>query len=271
MRLVPLILAIVLSSLPVAAQHTNVASPGTEHGVEGALLKDTNLLDGKLYHVQGIALDRDSIWVTSVDALNRKGYLHQFNRVTMKLERQHEVTDGPRFHPRGFSIQKDSIWIPVAEYTPHSSTVLEELDKKTLTVKRKIPVADSLGCVAVMNDRLVAGNWDTRQFYIFNKDGKQLRIVDNPQETKYQDLKFASGTLVASGVFTHKSGAIDWLEWPSLKLIRRLKAGTDDHGVLFTREAMAIEGNNLYLLPEDGPSRLFHFVLSKHSDSWGSF
>ncbi len=63
--------------------------------------------------------------------------------------------------------------------------------------------------------------------------------------------------LVASGVFTRTTGAIDWLEWPSLKLIRRLNAGTDDHGILFTREAMAIEGDDLYLLPEDGPGRLF--------------
>lgn len=239
-------------------QHANPVS-----GVEGALLKDTHLLDGKLYHVQGIDLDRHSIWITSVDAPNRKGYLHQFNRATMKLERQIEVTDGPRFHPGGFSIQNDSIWIPVAEYSPHSSTVIEELDKHTLTVKRKIPVADSLGCIAVMRSSLIAGNWDSRQFYIFDKNGKQVRIVDNPQENKYQDMKFSRGMLVASGAFTHTTGAIDWLEWPSMKLARRLKSGTDDHNVLFTREAMAIEGGDLYLLPEDGPSRLFHFVLSK--------
>jgi len=24
---------------------------------------------------------------------------------------------------------------------------------------------------------------------------------------------------------------------------------------------MAVEGNNLYFVPEDGPSRLFHFVI----------
>jgi len=258
MRLVPILLSLILGTPPVTAQ----PAPATS-GVEGALLKDTHLLDGKLYHVQGIALDRNSIWVTSVDAPNRKGYLHRFNRATMKLEQQIEVTDGPRFHPGGFSVQKNSIWIPVAEYTPHSSTVLEELDRKTLTVKRKISVSDSLGCVAITNDGLVAGNWDSRQLYIFNKEGKQLRIVDNSQQNKYQDLKFIKGMLVASGVFTRTTGAIDWLEWPSLKLIRRLNAGTDDHGILFTREAMAIEGDDLYLLPEDGPSRLFHFVLLK--------
>ena len=263
MPLISLFLCLILVSLSGTAQQINATTVAPVNGVEGAQLKDIHLLDGKLYHVQGISLDRDSIWVTSVDAPNRKGYLHQFDRVTMKLERMIEVTDGPRFHPGGFSIKGDSIWIPVAEYTPHSSTVLEELDKKTLTVKRKISVADSLGCVAAMKDGLVAGNWDSRQFYVFDKEGKQLRIVDNPQENKYQDLKFAKGMLVASGVFTRTTGAIDRLEWPSLKLTRRLNAGTDDHGILFTREAMAIEGDDLYLLPEDGPSRLFHFVLSK--------
>jgi hypothetical protein len=34
-----------------------------------------------------------------------------------------------------------------------------------------------------------------------------------------------------------------------------------DKGRVYTAEAMALEGNDLYLLPEDGPSRLFHFVL----------
>jgi hypothetical protein len=244
-------------------QQPAAPTPQQPQGIEGARLVETLPLDGRLYHVQGVDLDATSVWVTSVDAAEHKGYLHQFDRTTLKLIRQADMTDGPRFHPGGFSIDGDTIWVPVAEYRPHSSTVLEQLDKRTLKLIRKIDIADSIGCVAVFKDVLVAGNWDSRQIYIFDKTGKQLRVVDNPEPNKYQDMKFSHGNLIASGVFTRTTGAIDWIAWPSMKLVRRLNAGTNDRGTLYTKEAMAIHDSDLYLLPEDGPSRLFHFVIAK--------
>jgi hypothetical protein len=232
-------------------------------GVENARLAEVRDLQGTLYHVQGVALDREHIWITSVDIANHKGYLHQFNRATAKLERQVEVTDGVRFHPGGLSVAGDSIWVPVAEYKPHSSAVLMELDKHTLAIKRKISVADHLGCVAVTGDGLIAGNWGSRQFYVFERQGKQLRVIDNASPNQYQDIKFVEGKLVASGNLTHSSGAIDWYAWPSMKLVRSVRSGATDRGKPYTGEAMALEGNDLYLVPEDGPSRLFHFVLTR--------
>ncbi|MCU1323559.1 MAG: hypothetical protein JWM43_3208 [Acidobacteriaceae bacterium] len=232
-------------------------------GVEGAHLENVLLLDGTLYHVQGVDLDREHIWVTSVDAVNHKGYLHQFNRTTGKFERQVEVTDGPRFHPGGFSIQGDSIWVPVAEYKPHSTAVLEELDKQTLVLKREISVGDHLGCVAVTRDALIAGNWGSWQIYVFDLAGKQLRVIENSSATQYQDIKFVDGLLVASGTLDNNSGTIDWYSWPSMKQIRSVRSGVTDRGRPYTSEAMALQGKDLYLLPEDGPSRLFHFVLAK--------
>jgi hypothetical protein len=232
-------------------------------GVEGARLADVHVLEGTLYHVQGIALDREHIWVTSVDAEKRRGYVHQFSRATHRFERQVDVTDGALFHPGGLSVSGDSIWVPVAEYRPNSSAVLLELDKNTLKVKRKISVADHLGCVAVTPDGLVAGNWSSRRFYVFDREGRQTRVIDNASANQYQDIKFMDGMLVASGNLTKTTGAIDWYAWPSMKQVRSVQAGVTDKGRLYTAEAMAIEGKDLYLLPEDGPSRLFHFVLEK--------
>jgi len=245
------------------AQQTKSVDGAAVSGVENARLAEVRDLQGTLYHVQGVALDREHIWITSVDIANRKGYLHQFNRATAKLERQVEVTDGARFHPGGLSVAGDSIWVPVAEYKPHSSAVLMELDKHTLAVKRKISVADHLGCVAVTGDGLIAGNWGSRQFYVFDRQGKQLRVIDNASPNQYQDIKFVEGKLVASGNLTHSSGAIDWYAWPSMKLVRSVRSGATDRGKPYTGEAMALEGDDLYLVPEDGPSRLFHFVLAR--------
>lgn len=250
--------------LPLFAQRVRTTEEASFSGIENARLAEVRPLDGKLYHVQGIDLDREHIWVTSVDTVNHKGYLHQFSRATAKLEKEVEVSDGPRFHPGGFSVHGNSIWVPVAEYKPHSTAVIEEFDKRTLTLKRKIFVADHLGCLAVAKNILIGGNWGSRQFYVFDLEGKQLRVLDNPSMNQYQDIKWVNGTLVASGSLSHTSGSIDWYAWPSMKVVRSVRSGVTDRGKPYTNEAMAVEGDDLFLVPEDGPSRLFHFVLSKH-------
>jgi hypothetical protein len=247
-----------LSSAPVqSAPSTHIA------GIEGARLVDVRNLEGLLYHVQGVDLDSEHIWVTSVDSEAHKAYLHQFSRATAKLERQIDITDGPRYHPGGFSIHGDSILVPVAEYAPHTSAVIEQIDRHTLAIQRKIPVADHIGCVAVTQDSLIAGNWDTRQLYVFDMKGKQLRVIQNPSNNHYQDIKFDHGMLVASGPIKHTTGSVDWYAWPSMKLLRSLPSdGVTDRGMPYTREGMAVEGNDLYFLPEDRQGRLFHFVIA---------
>ncbi len=251
-----LVLTLVLA-VPVFAQST----PSSQ-GVENARLVETLPLEGTLFHVQGVDLDAQHIWVTSVDIEQKKGYLHQFNRATGHFERQVEVTDGPRFHPGGFSIAGDSIWVPVAEYKPHSTATLVELDKRTLTTKRRISVADHIGCLAVTGDSLIAGNWGSRQLYVLAMDGQQQRVIDVASNNQYQDIKFVDGKLVGGGNLTKTTGAVDWYAWPSMQLLRSVATGTTDRGRPYSGEGMALKGNDLYFVPEDGPSRIFHFVLT---------
>ncbi|MEN6602154.1 MAG: hypothetical protein ABFD86_07035, partial [Bryobacteraceae bacterium] len=105
------------------------------------------------------------------------------------------------------------------------------------------------------------GNWDSREIYLWDHAGRQRDCVRNPNGNAYQDLKFHSGHLVGDGLLPGRAGAIDWMEIPSLRLICRLKAGRTDRNVPYTQEGMAVAGNELLLLPEDGPSRLFVFRL----------
>lgn len=257
------ILFLVLSSLTVAA-----APDPASDGVENARLQGTLSLKGELFHVQGLELDGAHIWVTSVDKARRKGYLHEFDRASGKFLRRLELTDGARYHPGGISISGESIWVPVAEMRPNSSAVLVEIDAGTLQVRRKIHVSDHLGCVAASGHKLVAGNWDSKLLYIFDLTGKvPAQVVRNPSQTQYQDMKFVDGQLVASGTRTGWSGTVDWIDWPLMTVSRTLRAGAVGtirpfgRGGPFTGEGMAIQGRELYLVPEDGPSRLFHFRL----------
>lgn len=254
---------LVLSTLSIAA------APEQMNGaIEHARLAGTQQLDGELFHVQGLELAGNRIWVTSVDHDNRRGYIHEFNRATGKLLRRLELTDGDRYHPGGISISGGSIWVPVAELRPDSSAVLVEIDANSLLVRRKIPVADHLGCVAASGNTLVAGNWDSRKLYIIDlADKLAMRIVPNPSETHFQDMKFADGHLVGGGNLDLWSGTLDWIDMASMKVVRTLQAGAVGpvrpfgRGGPLTGEGMAIEGRDLYLVPEDGPSRLFHFSL----------
>lgn len=236
--------------------------------IEQATLLEARQLGGSLFHVQGLALEPTRVWATSVDNANHKAWLHEFDRVTGKALRQIELTDGARYHPGGVSVADGLIWVPVAEMRPNSSAVLVGIDSQTLQVRRRIAVDDHLGCVAVSGRRIVAGNWDSRQLYEFDAvTGDKVRVVPNPSQTRYQDMKFVGDHLVAGGNLDWLSGTVDWIDWRSKKLVRSIKAGAIGpvrpfgRGGPLTGEGMAIEGRDLYLLPEDGPARLFHYRL----------
>src|SRR5207248_2395276 len=134
-------------------------------------------LKGATFHVQGVDIDSTRVWVTSVDAQSRTGYLQEFSLTTGELLRKTGIGDGVRFHPGGISADSTSLWIPIAEYRRDTSS------------------------------------------------------------------------------------AIDWLDPADFHLIRRVEAGKTDRGEPYTREGMAIGTEELLLLPEDAPSRLFIFHL----------
>jgi len=250
-------LSLLLISLTAAAAHEE-----SNEAIQNAQLVDILPLNGEVFHVQGVDLDSRHIWVTSADLANHRGWLHEFDRHSGALLRRLELTDGPRYHPGGFSLHGGSIWVPVAENAPDSSATLEEIDTASFRIRRRIHVADHLGCVAVSGSTLIAGNWDSRLLRIFDlPSGKQLRIVPNPFATHYQDMKLMGDRLVASGTLTPLSGTIDWIDWPSMKLVRSERAGVTDRARPYTGEGMALQGRDLFLVPEDGPTRLFHFRL----------
>ncbi len=256
-----------LFSLSVAAQPG--AAPGAAASpVEHAQLLGALQLQGEVFHVQGLALGPARIWVTSVDHATDTAWLHEFERKTGKFMRRLELTDGARYHPGGLSLSGGSLWVPVAEMKASSSAVLVEIDAETLAVRRRIAVADHIGCVAAAGQTLVAGNWDSRLLYVFDlARGAAVRVVPNPSGTHYQDMKFADGKLVASGNTGWLSGTVDWIDVPTMTLTRSIKAGSIGpvrpfgRGGPYTGEGMAIEGRELYVVPEDGPSRVFHFRL----------
>ena len=218
-------------------------------------------LAAPLEHVQGIDVEGDSLWVSSVDRDAKRGYVHLFDLLSGKLRAQASVGRGARFHPGGISLDGDSLWVPVAEYQRDSSSLVQRRHKRTLELQSEFLVEDHIGCVAA-GATLIGGNWDSRILYEWTRAGRELRQRPNPTRNAYQDLKRVGDRWVASGKLSKDEGAIDWLD-DSLVLVKRLATGKTDRGVLFTNEGMAIRDGTLYLLPEDGPSRLFVFKLPR--------
>lgn len=225
-------------------------------------------LRGELFHVQGLALAPGRIWVTSVDSAGNRGFLHEFDRGSGRLLRRIELTDGARYHAGGISLDGNTIWVPLAELRPHSTAMLLQIDTRNLRVVRRIAVPDHLGCVAANGDRLVAGNWDSQTLYLFDlRRGARYRKVRNPSATHYQDMKFVGDALVASGNITFWNGSVDWIDLASLRVTRSLQAGAVGslkpigRGGPLTGEGMAIEGRDLFLIAEDGPSRVLRFRM----------
>ncbi len=218
-------------------------------------------LVGETYHVQGIEIDGSRLWVTSVDKVGKRGLLFEFSMPSGTLTRSVEIQDGIRYHPGGLTSDGDSLWIPVAEYKRESTTVLQKRSKRTLQIEATLSVADHIGALAVTPDGIAGANWDARDIYLWDNSGKQIRKVPNPSKIAFQDMKYIGGKLVGGGLAADKSGTIVWMEWPSVKVVRRIDVGRTDRGLAYSHEGMTIREGKLWLLPEDGPSRLFVFDI----------
>ncbi len=241
-----------------------LASPG--YSLEEFSLDDLSQLavielKADLDHVQGIAADDSSFWVTSVNRKDKTGHLHHFDSRTGKLIGQTEIHEGERYHPGGLSLDGDFLWIPVAAYRRESEALIQCRDKTTLKQVSQFHVNDHIGCLAVNGEQLIGGNWDSLLLYFWDKQGHLLKKIANPTKTAYQDIKCREGRLIASGLLDDR-GCIDWIDLAAMQPTKRLWGGNTDRGVSFMQEGMAVYGDRLFLMPEDGPSRVFVFQLN---------
>jgi hypothetical protein len=232
--------------------------------LESSDLLETVALEGDTHHVQGIEVDGPALWVTSVDTKEKRGLIFQYKLPGGELVRSAEIHEGARYHPGGISAAAGSLWIPVAEYVRNSTTTVQRRNQQTLQLESQFEVADHIGALAVTPDGLLGANWDGRDFYLWDQQGRLLRKFANPHPVAIQDMKFLEGRLVVGGLLlADRSGVVDWLAWPSLKLTRRITAGKTGRGIAYTNEGMTIREGKLWLLPEDAPSRLFVFRLAE--------
>lgn len=215
-------------------------------------------LAAALDHPQGLAASADGTtwYVSAVHRKEQKGVLVAVRAGDGSLVRQVEVQEGARYHPGGLGRLGDTLWLPVAEYRRASSSVVQARDAATFALRSSFGVDDHIGAVAVTTHGLIGCNWDARVFYGWSVDGRQTQRIEHLGAARYQDLHWMGDALLAGGLLG-ESGVIDRLGWPSLDLEERIVVGATDRGVVLTHEGMTIAGDEVLLMPEDDPSRVF--------------
>ncbi|MFK7848447.1 MAG: DUF6454 family protein [Rhodothermales bacterium] len=252
------------------------------------------------YHPQGFALVNDVLFVSSVEvttptrrfaslqngmgrsAGSGKGHLFKMD-LDGNLLASIQLGEGDMYHPGGIDYDGTWLWIPVAEYRPHSNSVVYRVDPHTLAVEEVFKYEDHIGGIMHNTDgqTLHGVSWGSRTFYTWTLNENQAvtnaavkpAMLQEPNPSHYvdyQDCMYAGDQLgICSGLATYYNGQVRFA-LGGLELVD-LENGLPVHQVPFpfwteTGQSMmqnpvALELNEqvlrLYAMPEDNQSRLF--------------
>jgi hypothetical protein len=161
------------------------------------------------------------------------------------------------------------LWVPLAEYRAKSTSTILALDPTTLARQASFTVDDHIGALAADGrGTLYAGNWDCRLIYKLDEKGKVLEKVDNPTGVAYQDFELHDRMLWAAGRLKEDkkiSPVVDVIDTSNWKLKQRytLRGELRSGGTDFCREGFCKFGDDLFLMPEDGPkTTIYRFALT---------
>jgi len=254
-------------------------------------LTDTLRLDFPTFHTQGMAITPEHIFLSSVEVLEPTalhptprdghdrsvgqgiGHLFVIDHAG-NLQQDIMLGEGDRYHPGGIDYDGTSVWVPVAEYRPHSSTVVYRVNADTLEVSRQFEVPDHLGGVILdtQSGHLVGNTWGSRRFGEWNLHGRLLRTWENPSfYADYQDGQYAgNATMLCAGVTalpqtptaggltaTYELGGIALIDLTGQTILREVpfqRWSTAGHVVTRNPFTMAVHGNRLIVrvAPDNG-------------------
>ncbi|HCA86280.1 MAG TPA: hypothetical protein DEQ61_12740 [Streptomyces sp.] len=164
-------------------------------------------LDFDTHHPQGFARAGDRLFLSSVEIIEPpvkhrqpvdghdrtpgKGRGHLFVLdLKGNLIKDIVLGEGDMYHPGGIDVDEESLWIPLAEYRPHSRSIIYRVDLRTLEVSEEFRVADHIGGIVPdpASGRLSGVTWGSREFYTWSAEGKQLDHTANSSHfIDYQD------------------------------------------------------------------------------------
>ncbi len=290
----------VLSQSPVMAQPT-ISQAFQQLGRQTQWVEiDAIPVHFNTYHPQGFALINDVLFISSVEIItptrrfaapqngmdrsagSGRGHLFKMD-LQGNLLASIQLGEGDLYHPGGIDYDGKWLWVPVAEYRPHSKSVVYRVDPQTLAVEEVFKYDDHIGGIVHNTDgqTLHGVSWGSRAFYTWTlNDSLEVTNADVPPAVlqkgnpshyiDYQDCMYTDGHLgICSGLATYYNGQIRFA-LGGLELVD-LSSGLPVHQVPFpfwTENGLSLMQNpvvlqldkhvlRLYAMPEDNQSRLF--------------
>jgi len=247
-------------------------------------------LSFSLHHPEGLVKVGDEFLISSVDVLEwpkkhdgvardgpdrtlgrGRGYLYRVSAAGELLD-QVELGD-PQvgiYHPGGMDFDGTHLWVPVAQYRPHSRSIVYRVDPRTLQVESVFSVEDHIGSVVLDRDRgrIYGFSWGSREIYTWDLDGRELaRKLNGSHWVDYQDCKYVPPEyMLCSGMKEFRSlggesfvlGGLALLDVRSQRPVHEIPVvvfAREDPPVLLTRNPMHVELCDselcFYFAPED--------------------
>lgn len=215
-------------------------------------------------HVQGITVLGESLFFSSVDTEDRCGLVFRVSRKTFELEKMRRIRIPPdHYHPGGIACAGDTVLVPLAEYRPHSRTVVLAFDADSLKYEEAFRADDHLGAVARdARGTTICANWDAESFLFFDPDGNLLQRTPNSSGIAYQDMEFHGASLFCSGLVKadRSLGRVDEYALQvgssgamTVELLGSLEVSAAPTGKNGAHEGMTFLDGKLVFLPDDYP------------------
>ena len=262
----------------------------------------------KTHHPQGMVKIGDTLFVSSVEIKVRTKRLPQpingLDRDTgegtghlFKLDLKGNLVadlklgEGAMYHPGGIDYDGRHIWVPVAEYRPHSRSIVYRVDPATMKAEEMFRFADHLGGLVRNTDdnTLHAVSWGSRRFYRWTLDAggtvtnasaepAAIRTLNPSHYVDYQDCKYVGARrMLCTGITEIRTtfdtppfrlGGLDLIDLGDGRPVHQVPMLLwTSAGVVLTQNPVWIEpvdgasGLRAYFMPEDDASTLYIYEV----------
>jgi len=257
------------------------------------------------HHPQGFAKVGDYLFLSSVEILEHtrkydpvrggldrtagqgKGHLFKMDLDGNLLD-QIELGQGAIYHPGGIDFDGRYVWVPVAEYRPHSISLIYRVDPASMEATEVFRYADHIGSLVHNTDEgtLHGVSWGSRRLYTWRLDDgptvtdvppEQLYRVNPAHYIDYQDCQYVgAGRALCFGLGEYRQragaspfvlGGMELLDMRQGQPLHQVPVSLwTEEGLSLTRNPVELEttedGLRAYFMPEDNESRLFIYDVS---------
>lgn len=202
-----------------------------------------------------------------------------------------KLGEGTIYHPGGIDYDGRHIWVPVAEYRPHSRSIVYRVDPHKMIATEVFRYPDHIGGIVhnTIDNTLHGVSWGSRAYYRWTLSAR-ARVTNSgiPREKlrrpnpafyiDYQDCKYVGrGEMLCGGLSNYRTGqtggrislgGLELVDLTSHRPIHQLPVELrTESGLPMTQNPFWVEPAEhvlrFYFLPEDRESTLYVYQVDE--------